>query len=257
VLRDDEASFADPPRELSVCGRIVAVDAAAEHGDREPARIERATMGFAIDAAREPADDDQARPGDVSPEHARDLRAVRRAGPRADDRYRRTPENIRIARTAEIERAWWIVDLPYQPRQFTAPEPPHRADRLGRRPTHAAASSFGARNESASATCSGWTDSAPASAATVAETRATRARPRADSGSRSTARDSSSFAASTRRGRRSRKRSPAATTLARTSSEASDGAAASSTARGRGTVTSRSKRSSRARESLSRYAANR
>jgi len=33
-------------------------------------------------------------------------------GPRADDRYRRTPENIRIARTAEIERARWIVDLP-------------------------------------------------------------------------------------------------------------------------------------------------
>ena len=50
-----------------------------------------------------------------------------------------------------------------------------------------AASSVGERYASASATCSGSTPSAPASAATVRATRATRARPRPESGSRSTA----------------------------------------------------------------------
>src|SRR5207248_8984678 len=91
----------------------------------------------------------------------------------------------------------------------------------------------------------------------VAATRATRARPRAESGSRSTARDKRASALSVRLRRCARNRSRAATTRSRTDSEASEGAAASSTARGRGTVTSRSKRSSSARDSLSRYAASR
>ncbi len=57
----------------------------------------------------------------------------------------------------------------------------------------------GERYESASARCSGSTASAPASAATVLATRATRARPRPESGTRSTARSSSADAASVRR----------------------------------------------------------
>ena len=53
------------------------------------------------------------------------------------------------------------------------------------------------------------------------------------------------------------KRPRAATTRARTGADASPGGAASSAARGRGMATARSKRSSRARESFSRYAASR
>ena len=54
-----------------------------------------------------------------------------------------------------------------------------------------------------------------------------------------------------------RKRSRATTTLSRTALERSPGAAASSTARGRGIATARSNRSRSARESFSRYAASR
>ena len=86
-------------------------------------------------------------------------------------------------------------------------------------------------------------------------TRATRARPRADSGSRSTALESSSFASPERRSGSPRARSRAASTRRPTASELSPAPPSSSRARGRGTVTTRSNRSSSARESLSRYAA--
>ena len=49
-------------RASSACAAgIVAVDAAAEHGDRRAAGLERAAMRLGVDAAREPADDDEAR----------------------------------------------------------------------------------------------------------------------------------------------------------------------------------------------------
>ena len=62
-----------------------------------------------------------------------------------------------------------------------------RGGERGERELVHAASSVGERYASASATCSGSTPSEPASAATVRATRATRARPRPESGSRSTA----------------------------------------------------------------------
>ena len=46
-------------RQLRVRGRVVAVDAAAEHCDGDAARLERAAVGLAVDAAREAADDDE------------------------------------------------------------------------------------------------------------------------------------------------------------------------------------------------------
>ena len=121
-----------------------------------------------------------------------------------------------------------------------------------RRASAHAASSCGERYASASATCSAATVSASASAAIVRAVRATRARPRPESGNRSTARESSA-SASLVRDRPLRPR--AAATRGAIRADASDGPAASSTARGRGIVTTRSKRSSSARESLSRYAA--
>ena len=68
--------------ELRVRARVVAVDAAAEHGDRHAAGLERAAVRLAVDPAREAADDDQpgapqargracARPGRRSGEQAR------------------------------------------------------------------------------------------------------------------------------------------------------------------------------------------
>src|SRR6185437_12169264 len=122
---------------------------------------------------------------------------------------------------------------------------------------HRVPSSVGERYESASATWAVPTSFAPASNAIVLATRATLARPRADSGNRSTARLNSSFASRDRRSGSSRARSRAAVTRSRTASDRSPGAPSSSQARGRGTVTTRSNRSSSARESLSRYAANR
>ena len=108
--------------------------------------------------------------------------------------------------------------------------------------------SVGRRYDSASATCSASTVSAPASAAIVAATRATRAWPRPESGRRSTAHWSSSSAAAARTGSASRSRERAARTRARTTADLSPCGPASSCPCGRGTVSARSKRSSSARE---------
>ena len=67
---------------------IVAVDTAAEHGDRCAAGLERATMRLAVDAARETADHDEPGRRKLAAEHPRDLGPVPRAGTRADDRDR-------------------------------------------------------------------------------------------------------------------------------------------------------------------------
>ena len=89
---------ADPAGELRMRRRIVAVDAAAENGDRGAAGFERAAMRLAVDAARHPADDDEPRGGQLAAERARDVRAVRRAGSGADDRDRRPVQQLDRAR---------------------------------------------------------------------------------------------------------------------------------------------------------------
>src|SRR4051812_11976185 len=288
VLGDDEARLTDPGRELPVRGRVVAIDAAAEHGDRV-AGLEGAAMSLAVDPAGEAADDDQPCRGELASEQPRDLRAVGRAGARADDRDGTPAEQFLDAAAAQEQAGRWVVQLSQRRwiRGFAATDEPQPA--RGKRRTerrfveratepveamlarlvddvatglrresredevaHGVPSSVGERYERASATCSVPTSSAPASKAIVRATRATRARPRAESGSRSTARLSSSFAAVDRVSGSPRARSRAPATRSRTASECSPGAPSSSRARGRGTVTTRSKRSSSARDSLSR-----
>ena len=242
--------------------RIVAVDAAAEHGDRDAARLERALVRLAVDAAREAAHDDEPRRRELPTERSRDLRAVAAARAGSDDRDRRPREQRRPSRrragtgpaadrgsprssggNADAERPRSGARAPRaQPeacssnRAANAASPRGRgasdASTAAREVAHRPSSSRGERYDSASATCSGRTASAAASAATVRATRATRARPRPESGSRSTARSSSASASRVRRSGGPPRRSRASTTRARTGADASAGPAASSSARG-------------------------
>ena len=98
-------------------GGIVAVDAAAEDGDRRSGGLERAAMSLGVDAAGETADDDEARGGEVAAEAAGDLPAVGRAGTRADDRDGGSGEQLDVCRTAEKETRRRIVDRPEQRRE--------------------------------------------------------------------------------------------------------------------------------------------
>ena len=66
--------------------RVVAIDAAAEHGDGRAARLQRAAVRFAVRPARETADHQEPRRRKLATKHPRDLGAVPRAGARADDR---------------------------------------------------------------------------------------------------------------------------------------------------------------------------
>ena len=235
------------PRQLRVGGGVVAVDAAAEYCDRPSAGLEGPAVRLAVDPACEAADDDRPCRGRSSrpsiraterpyAEHAR-APTIATAGLRAAARphlrgARATPADRESRRAAADSRAR-----------------PGGCARIVTR----ACSSVGERYESASATCSGtYLRRTPASAAIVRATRATRARPRPESGSRSTARSSSSEAAAGRRGSSRRSRASAPTTRSRTAADGSPGGAASSSARGRGIATTRSKRSSSARDTFSR-----
>ena len=75
--------------------RVVAVDPAAEHGDRDAADVERAAMRLAVDPASQAADDDEPGCRQLAPERPRDRAAVRRAGAGADDRNRRAARAAR------------------------------------------------------------------------------------------------------------------------------------------------------------------
>ena len=93
-----EPGRANARAQLGVRGRVVAVDPAAEDGDRRAAGLESSPVRFSVDASREPADDDDARRGELPAEHPRHLRAVRRARPRADDGDGRPPQRLRCLR---------------------------------------------------------------------------------------------------------------------------------------------------------------
>ena len=110
VLGDDQTFLGDPSRQLRMCGRVVAIDAAAEDGDRRPARLERAAMRLGVDAAREAGDDEEARARKLAAEHARDGGAVARAGTRADDRDSRARRERRIGVSAQEKAGRRIVD---------------------------------------------------------------------------------------------------------------------------------------------------
>ena len=209
-------------------------------------------MRLAVDPSRHPAHDDEPGRGELARERPRHRAAVRGAGTSADDRDR------------------W---------SSRARPPPIPADRAARGGSWIAASSAGnaasrrrmrrlsVTRPTARPACdttaprrraSGSTASAPASAAIVRATRATRARPRPESGkpvdrAREELRRRLGPA---RHRRRASAREPSSTRcrtvcrrLGRRSSELG--------ARGRGIATARSKRSRSARESFSRYAARR
>ena len=191
-------------------GRIVAVDAASEHGDRHAAGIQRPTMGLAVDASGHATHDDETGRSEVARKGACDRAAVRRARTRADESDRRPVEErqrpqIRGGRAEAADRE--------SPRAAT--ETSHRGAGCSGSPSlrgklsgHAVRERLGDVSR---------LDRAPrARAAIVRATRATRARPRPESGSRSTALERSSEAASVRRGGERSSWSRASSTRART-----------------------------------------
>ena len=118
VLGDDQPGRDDPAREVGVRGRVVAVDAAAEHGDGRAAGFECAAVRFGVDPARHAGDDDETRARELAAERARDRRAVAGAGAGADDRDRRTGEQCELALAAEEEPRRRIVDRAQQRREL-------------------------------------------------------------------------------------------------------------------------------------------
>lgn len=90
--------------------RVVAVDAAAEHGDGRAARVQRAAVRLAVDAARQAADDDEACRSQLAGKRTRDLATVRRAAAGADDRNGRPRQQLDLA-AADVEPFRRIVHL--------------------------------------------------------------------------------------------------------------------------------------------------
>ena len=91
------------------CG-VVAVDAAAEDGDSRRARLERSAMRFGVDAARQPAHDDEPGRGELPPEAARDRGPVARGRPGSHDRDGRPREDLGLGAAPEEEARRRVVD---------------------------------------------------------------------------------------------------------------------------------------------------
>ena len=177
--------LADPSRELRMRGRVVAVDAAAEHGDRRAAGFERSAVSLAVDPARHAAHDDETRCGSS--------RASERATERPYDEHARAPTTATAGRasSAAVRSRGGTAAAADRGSPRAAPETPRRGggcagsrSRRGELSGHAVRERLG--------DVAGSTAAAPASAAIVRATRATRARPRPESGSRSTALERSS-----------------------------------------------------------------
>ncbi len=128
LAHDEPARCDDPPGELRVRRRVVAIDAAAEHRDRRPAPVEGAPMGFAVDPSRKPAHHHGARGRHLTTERPRDATSVRGAGTCPDDRDRRTAEQAQVTVAANPERRGRVVDRAEQRRicAVAEPEPPSR-----------------------------------------------------------------------------------------------------------------------------------
>src|SRR4029078_8917898 len=67
VLRHDQRPLSDRAGQRHVRRRIVTADAAPENRNGVPPRLERTTMRFAVDPARETTDDHYPRRGEVAP----------------------------------------------------------------------------------------------------------------------------------------------------------------------------------------------
>ena len=100
----------DPPGQLGVCGRVDPVDAAAEHGNRRPACLQRAPVRLAVDPTGQAAHYDEAGSCELPAEHPSHGGAVRRAGARADDGDGRPFEQHRILVSSDEQPDRWIED---------------------------------------------------------------------------------------------------------------------------------------------------
>jgi hypothetical protein len=90
--------------------RVIAVDAAAEDGNGQAARLERSAMGFAVDAAREAAHDDQTGGSELATEATRNLCAVGRARTCTDNGDGRAREDFIVGAAADVEPLGWVID---------------------------------------------------------------------------------------------------------------------------------------------------
>ncbi len=108
-------------------GRVVTVDAAAEDGDRRAAGLQSSAVRFSVDTSREPADDDDARRGELPAEEPRHLRAVGRARPRADDGDGLPSQRPAAGGSAHEETGRRVVNRPQERREIRvgAREPAH------------------------------------------------------------------------------------------------------------------------------------
>src|SRR5689334_20906579 len=84
-------------------------------------------MRLAVDPTCEPADDDEAGPGKLAAEQARNLRAVRRAGARTDDRDRAPGQQLAFTAAANEEPGRRVVELtqPLRIRRIATPYETH------------------------------------------------------------------------------------------------------------------------------------
>ena len=87
-LADGRASLADGAEQVVVALRVVAVHAAGQHGDREAAGGDRATVRTAVDAEGATGDDRPALLGQGNRHVGADMRAVRGRRAGAHDRHR-------------------------------------------------------------------------------------------------------------------------------------------------------------------------
>ena len=204
-------------------------------------------MRLPIDAPRHPAHDDEAGSGELPAERSSHRSAVGGARAGTDDRNGGPGQQLRGRRRRDPENGRRIVDRPQEPRKrrplagsaangHAAPDPDGRT--VGERLREVLRQHRLCSSQRGDRTCD-TSDPCPAAAREQAPARqhdrAARRPPRCG-----------------RRTSPSRSRSRAAITRARTAADASPGGDASSSARGRGIATTRSKRSRSARETFSR-----
>ena len=89
-------------------GRVDDIEAAADHADRAPARLEHATVRGAVDAEREPGHHRDARVGELATELAREPGAGAGAAAGADDRHAHVGQRAEIALGEQHGRAFGI-----------------------------------------------------------------------------------------------------------------------------------------------------
>ena len=123
-LADDGAARLDLARERRVLRRVQHVDSRTEHGDGGAAR-QRAAMRRGIDAACQPAHDDDAARGEIGGDALRDRQRVRRSGARADDRDGMRAQRVDCAAYPNHRR--WVDDR-RQRGGITRVAPRHRRD---------------------------------------------------------------------------------------------------------------------------------